>query len=141
MIASPSMGSPTDDPLIIYPSPCATDVRASLLIVLRSWWGDRCYFTLGVLPRRVCGVRAYRTVLASSSIGAPDSTAAGKTSPSSLPFITRFGIGEKSLGILAGSSTHGTVDLRRSLIDLRRIIWLIVSGCLRLLRSGDGGFS
>jgi hypothetical protein len=43
----------------------------------------------------------YRTVLASSSIGAPDKTAAGKTSPSSLPFITRFGIGEKVLIELA----------------------------------------
>jgi hypothetical protein len=42
-------------------------------------------------------ILTYRTVLASSSIGAPDSTAAGKTSPSSLPFITRLGIGVKSL--------------------------------------------
>ncbi len=40
---------------------------------------------------------AYRTVLASSSIGAPDSTAAGRTSPSSLPSNTRFGTGVKVL--------------------------------------------
>lgn len=36
----------------------------------------------------------YRAVRAWSSTGAPDSTAAGRTSPGSLPSITRFGIGE-----------------------------------------------
>lgn len=39
----------------------------------------------------------YRTGRASSSIGAPDRTAAGRTSVSSLPFITRFGTGENVL--------------------------------------------
>ncbi len=40
---------------------------------------------------------SYRTVLACSSIGAPERTAAGRTSPSSLPFITRFGTGVNNL--------------------------------------------
>lgn len=39
----------------------------------------------------------YRTVRASSSIGAPERTAAGSTSVSSLPFMTLFGTGEKVL--------------------------------------------
>jgi len=39
----------------------------------------------------------YRTVRAWSSIGAPERTAAGKTSPSSLPFMTLLGIGVNSL--------------------------------------------
>jgi len=39
----------------------------------------------------------YRTVLAWSSIGAPERTAAGRTSPSSLPFMTRLGTGVKVL--------------------------------------------
>ena len=41
----------------------------------------------------------YRTVRACSSMGAPERTAAGRTSPSSLPSITRFGTGVKVLGI------------------------------------------
>lgn len=47
----------------------------------------------------------YRTVRACSSMGAPDSTAAGVVSPGSLPSITRVGIGEKVLSYvsLAGS--------------------------------------
>lgn len=43
------------------------------------------------------GEGPYRTVRACSSIGAPESTAAATTSPSSLPFITRFGMGVNSL--------------------------------------------
>jgi hypothetical protein len=43
------------------------------------------------------GMVAYRTVRAWSSTGAPERTAAATTSPSSLPFMTRFGIGVNSL--------------------------------------------
>ncbi len=39
----------------------------------------------------------YRTVLACSSTGAPESTAAATLSPGSLPSITRFGMGENVL--------------------------------------------
>jgi hypothetical protein len=46
---------------------------------------------------RDIGGQTYRTVRASSSIGAPERTAAGRTSVSSLPFITRLGTGEKVL--------------------------------------------
>jgi hypothetical protein len=42
-------------------------------------------------------VRMYRTVRAWSSIGAPERTAAGRTSVSSLPFMTLFGTGENVL--------------------------------------------
>lgn len=41
--------------------------------------------------------RAYLATRACSSTGAPDSTAAGTTSPGSLPSITRLGIGENAL--------------------------------------------
>lgn len=41
----------------------------------------------------------YRTVLACSSTGAPESTAAATLSPGSLPSITRFGTGENGLQI------------------------------------------
>jgi hypothetical protein len=57
----------------------------------------------------------YRTVLASSSIGAPESTAAGRTSPSSLPFITRFGTGEKALEQLAAAHVLSRIDLTMKL--------------------------
>lgn len=50
------------------------------------------------IARAIRDCLPYLTVLASSSIGAPDSTAAGSTPPSSLPFITRLGTGEKVLG-------------------------------------------
>lgn len=36
----------------------------------------------------------YLTTRACRSTGAPESTAAGKMSPGSLPFMTRFGTGE-----------------------------------------------
>ena len=39
----------------------------------------------------------YETVRACRSTGAPESTAAGVTSPGSLPSITRLGIGENAL--------------------------------------------
>jgi len=39
----------------------------------------------------------YRTVLAESSIGAPESVAAARTSPASLPLYTCLGIGENVL--------------------------------------------
>lgn len=60
----------------------------------------------------VCLEVTNRTVRASSSIGAPDNTAAGSTSPSSLPFITRFGTGEKVLKRLAIVLFHGKLVLR-----------------------------
>src|SRR3954464_2526942 len=82
------------------------------------------------------GERAYRTVRASSSIGAPEMTAAGRTSVSSLPFMTLFGIGEKVLRSRGSASEATTVillpvsprmHLRGSLIDFGCVIWLIVS--------------
>lgn len=50
----------------------------------------RCFASSGT-------IRIYRTVRACKSTGAPESTAAGKTSPGSLPSIILFGIGEKLL--------------------------------------------
>jgi hypothetical protein len=46
-------------------------------------------------------LRSYRTVRACSSIGAPDSTAAGVVSPGSLPSITLVGTGEKFLMLIS----------------------------------------
>ena len=47
------------------------------------------------------GWKAHRTVLACSSMGAPEITAAGVVSPGSLPSITLVGTGEKLLVELA----------------------------------------
>ena len=41
------------------------------------------------------GDQAHLTVLAWRSMGAPETTAAGRVSPGSLPSRTRFGTGEK----------------------------------------------
>lgn len=96
MTASPSMDFPTYAPYSGHPSPTANGVRANLRIGSRvlsldiSWvYVRKKYIRQLYWP--------YRTVLACNSIGAPDSTAAGKTSPSSLPFITRLGTGVNSL--------------------------------------------
>lgn len=43
------------------------------------------------------GRRAYRTVRAWRSVGAPETTAAGRVSPGSLPSMMRMGTGEKEL--------------------------------------------
>jgi hypothetical protein len=87
--------------------------------------------------RGVWSGRTYRTVRASSSIGAPDRTAAGRTSVSSLPFITRLGTGEKVLfatpisvrAIILRSPMllrgYG-LDIRGSLVHLCRIIRLVM---------------
>jgi len=58
---------------------------------IRHWWQCQSPDCVAVFVGRYI-----RTVLAWSSIGAPDSTAAGKTLPSPLPFITRIGTGVNS---------------------------------------------
>lgn len=56
-----------------------------------------------VLADRTCSGKqiSYRTVLACSSMGAPETTAAAVLSPGSLPSITLSGTGEKLLSILS----------------------------------------
>lgn len=70
------------------------------------------------------GRSTYLTVRAWRSVGAPDSTAAARASPGSLPSMTRFGTGEKVLrlsldmscntlaGNLRGAIVNGDIVIR-----------------------------
>lgn len=73
----------------------------------------------------------YRTVLACNSIGAPDSTAAGRIAWSSLPSITRFGTGVNVLenafvsinpnpDIISSATSKGYV--RGGLVDVDAVV-------------------
>ena len=75
---------------------------------------------------------AYRTVRACRSTGAPDNTAAGVIPPSSLPSITRFGIGENCLqeAVRVALFEACRVDSRSSMVDGSMVIWLMVHHCL-----------
>ena len=93
------MDFPTDDPSAARPSPSANDEMSSHLTVLLFSLDD--IFCINVSAGRSFEVlvqeKPYRTVLACKSTGAPESTAAGRTSPGSLPSMICLGIGENDL--------------------------------------------
>ena len=61
---------------------------------------------------------AYLATRACNSTGAPESTAAGTTSPGSLPSITRLGIGENVLHEGFSQITTMFADVKRLTYDV-----------------------
>ena len=82
----------------------------------------------------------YRTVRACKSTGAPESTAAGRTSPSSLPSMTRFGIGENWLLYISLPSKRISLDsVRCSMVNRSMIVWLMIDQTFRRALLPDHG--
>ncbi len=98
MTAIPSGDSPIGVLSPGRPSPYATENHPRFRTVWPAWRACRSCNAINQTPspserKYRIWIYTYRTVRASSSIGAPDRTAAGRTSPGSLPSITRFGTG------------------------------------------------
>ena len=84
------------------------------------------------------GSRTYLATRACNSTGAPESTAAGTTSPGSLPSITRFGMGENVLCNASFSMLFkhcSALDIRSPMINRCSEVRLVIYHSLRRIFS------